>query len=400
MNQKFALIPFVAILAIAMFGAFAMASDLNISINNVEIDGLYANGNNAVVAGDVVPVIVDFTAYENASEVEISAWIQGERGDRYERDFADLIDGNQYRARLQIQIPSDINPEEELTLYVRIETDEGNREESYDLQGQRQSHSLDVLLAEFDSQVKAGSTLPVSVVLKNEGRHESEDTLVTVRIAELGISKTVWFEDLFPEDNYDNDEDNEDARERRLFLSIPSNAEAGVYEVEIVAENDNTRTSLVKSLIVTRDSTEGVVLANPSSRTFSVNEQASYELVLVNSGNKIAVYNIAPQEVDGLSVSVSDSVVIVPAGTSRVVDVFAKATREGTFGFAVTATSDDFTETANYVATVEGRSFGGSNNVIALTIVLAIIFVVLVIILIVLLTRKTEKSEEFSESYY
>ena len=400
MNQKFALIPFVAVFAIAMFGVFACAAYLDDS-PYVEIDGLAANNNNAVVAGDMVPVTVDFMSGINASEVVVSAWIQGSRSDRVEKEFADLIDGSVYRARLSVEIPSNIDPDEELTLYVRIETDEGNWEESYILKGQRESNNLYVLLAEFDSSAEAGATLPMSIVLKNMGRHESEDTLVTVRITELGVSKTVWFEDLFPEDNWEEDDDNENAREKKVFLTIPSSANAGVYEVEIVAENEDTKTSIVKSLVVTKESVEGKVLANPSSQTFAVNEKATYQLLLVNSGDEIAIYNIVPQQVDGLSVSVSDTVVIVPAGSSKTVDVFAKASREGTFGFAVTASSEDFTKTANYVATVEGKSIsGGSNNIVALTIVLAIIFVVLVVILIVLLTRKPEKSEEFSESYY
>ena len=217
----------------------------------------------------------------------------------------------------------------------------------------------------------------------------------------MGISKTAWFDDLFPEDNFEDDDDNEDARERTIFLSVPSNAEAGVYEVQITAENEDTTTTIVKSLVVTKDEVEGSVLSNPSSKTFAVGEKATYQLLLVNSGSNVAIYNIAPQEIDGLSVSVSDTVVIVPAGSSKTVEVYAKASREGTFGFAVTASSGNFSKTANYVATVEGRAIGGSNNnIVALTIVLAIIFVVLVVILIVLLTRKPEQSEEFSESYY
>src|SRR3989344_5045712 len=104
MNQKFALVPVFAILMIVMLGAFAIASS-PVSNFNVEIDGVDANGNNAVVAGDIVPITIDFTANENASEVQVSAWIQGHRSDRSEKDFADLIDGSKYRARLSVEIP-------------------------------------------------------------------------------------------------------------------------------------------------------------------------------------------------------------------------------------------------------------------------------------------------------
>lgn len=385
-----------------MIGAFASAvPSLLISNQYVEIDGQAALGDTAVIAGDTIPVTLDFHANENATEVVVSAWIQGHRSDRAEKDFADLIAGSDYRARLSVPVPSDIDPEEELTLYVRVETDAGNWEDTYDLKAQRNPHELEVLLVDMDNSVKAGSTLTLSAVIKNLGRHESEDTIVSVNIPELGISRSAYYDDLTPLDVCKDDEcDKDDAGERKFFILIPSNAKAGSYKVEITAFNSDTKTTVVKNLVISDTGVEGKVLANPTSKTFAVGEEAVYELVLVNSGNKIAVYNLVPEASDALSVSLSDTVATVPAGSSKVVKVYAKANREGTFGFAVTATSDEFTSKANYSATVKGQSVATNNNIVVLTIVLAIIFVVLVIILVVLLTRKPSKSEEFGESYY
>lgn len=405
MNSKFILVSLIAVLSIAMLGVFASASTntLNLAGQHVEIDGLPTTGVNAVVAGDNLPVTLDFTALENASDVVISAWIQGHRSDRVEKDYADLISGNDYRARFSVLIPSNIDPEEDLTLYVRVESDSGNWEDAYPLKAQRESYNLDVLLVDMDSTAKAGSTIAVGVVVKNMGRHETEDTLVTVKIPELGVTKTAYFEDLFPLDQC-NDSDNEctedDARERKIFLTLPSDAKAGAYKVEISAYNSDTQTTVVKNLVISEMGVIGQVLANPSSKTFSAGEEITYELVLVNSGNKVAIYNLAPEASDSLSVSLSDSVAVVPAGSSKVVKVYVRAEKEGTYGFAVNAVSDDGKTTkTNYTATVKGKSVTNS-NIIVLTIVLAIVFVVLVIILIVLLTRKPQKSEEFGESYY
>jgi uncharacterized membrane protein len=189
--------------------------------------------------------------------------------------------------------------------------------------------------------------------------------------------------------------------ERKIFLTLPETAEAGSYRVEITASNEDTQSTVVKTLEITAETAvRGQALANPSSETFAVGEEAVYQLVLVNSGSNVAIYTIAPEASDALSVTLSDSVAVVPAGSSKTVNVYVKANREGTFGFAVTATSDNLSQKVNYTATVSGKSVVNSNNIIALTIVLAIIFVVLVIVLIVLLTRKPQKSEEFGESYY
>mgnify|MGYP001583024428 CR=1 FL=1 len=407
MNSKFVLVSLIAVLTAVMLGAFASAATLNLSNQYFELDRVPLTGDNAVVAGETLPLEFWFTAGENASDVFVSAWIQGHRSERTEIEFADLIAGSDYKAKLSIQIPDDLDPEENLVLVTRVETDSGMWESESDLKGQRVADNLEVLLVDMDSTAKAGSTLAVSVVVKNMGRHEAEDTLVTVKIPELNIMRTAYFEDLFPEDECDSDDgdcDEADARERKLFLNIPSDAKAGTYKVEITAFNDDTESSVVKNLAVSATEVVGgsKALANPSSKTFAVGEEVVYELVLVNTGNKIAVYNLAPEASDDLTISLSDSVATVPAGSSKAVKVYVKAMKEGTFNFAVTATSDDATSMkSDYTATVSGKASAVSNNnIVVLTIVLAIVFVVLVIILIVLLTRKPQKSEEFGESYY
>jgi len=399
----------VAILAVAIVASMVAAtSTLDVNIHQIEVDGLDATSNSvAVVAGTRVPVTVDFTANENASDVVVSAWFQGERSETFvENDFADLIDGRNYKLRLSVNVPSDVDPEEELTLFVRIETDSGNYEEELTLQGQREADSLEVLLVDFEPNAKPGETVPITVVLKNMGRQEAEDTFVSVKIPELSISRSAYFEDLSPVDVCDSDDgdcDQTDSRERRLFITIPEDAKSGEYEISVRAFNGETETVVAKKLTVLAPRAEGNVLTNPASKQFAVGQEVSYDLVLVNSGNKIAIYNLAPATSDALSIRLSEPVAIVPAGSSKIVKVYVTANREGTFPFSVEVTSDNFTKEVSYLATVEGRALSGgstSSNIVALTIVLAIIFVVLVIILVVLLTRRPEKTEEFGESYY
>ena len=407
----------LAVLTVALLGSFASAATLNLENFFTQVDDVPAaiDGNNAVVAGSNVPIDFEFISNENASGVEVSIWIQGFRSEtRVDKSFPDLVDGSRYKGSLNVKIPTDIdkdsnnddpNTDKLLTLVVRIESDQGSYEQEYTLRAQREAHNLDVLLVEFDNQVKPGSTLPVDVVIKNRGRHQEEDTFVTLSIPQLGISKTGYFEDLFPVDLCDSsgDCDQNDVRERRLFLTIPSNAKPGLYQVEVMVKSDESDMKVMKTLNIVSSPVEGKVLTNPVSKTFSVGEEAVYELILVNTGNKIAIYNLIPQASDSLSVSLSDSVATVPAGSSKTVKVYVKANREGTFNFAVSANSDEFSEIATYTATVQGKSIASAatnSNIVVITIVLAIIFVVLLVILIVLLTRKPERSEEFGESYY
>ncbi|MAG07710.1 hypothetical protein CMI46_02745 [Candidatus Pacearchaeota archaeon] len=407
---------FLALFTVALVASVASAASLQLIGFNVEVDDTELGfAGQSIVAEDVLPLEVRFTADENASNVEVSAWIRGFRSEtRVDKQIDDLVEGETslLPTRLSVVVPSDLDDDDnklttgrDMTLVVRVESDSGSYEEEFTLSAQRQSHDLDLLLVEFDSVTKVDSTLPVSVVVKNLGRHEEDDTFVTVSIPALGISKTSFFEDLFPVDVCDDDGDcdRSDSRERRIFLSIPNGVAPGIYDVKVTAVSDDAETTVIKTLSIVGTPVEGQVLANPAGKTFGVGQTATYEMILVNSGNKIAIYNLVSEAGDALTVSLSDTLTTVPAGSSKTVLVNVKANREGTFNFGVTAVSDGFSETAQYTATVDRQSrnsISGTSNVVALTVVLAIIFVVLLIILIVLLTRRPEKSEEFGESYY
>ena len=128
----------------------------------------------------------------------------------------------------------------------------------------------------------------------------------------------------------------------------------------------------------------------------------SYDLVLVNSGNSVAVYQIVPQSVNNLVVTVDQPVVTIPAGSSKVVTVKATAGNlPGIYAFKVDVNSNgELVKELTLTANVSGSNVAMPSNIVILTVVLAIIFVVLLIVLIVLLTRKPAKAEEFGESYY
>ena len=104
----------------------------------------------------------------------------------------------------------------------------------------------------------------------------------------------------------------------------------------------------------------------------------------------------------GLTVDLEDSVVVVPAGSSKSVKVNARSNKNGEYNFKVSAlgANNVVVGEQDFTANVEGRAAVGGNAAVVLTIILAIVFVVLLVVLIVLLTRKPAKSDELGESYY
>jgi hypothetical protein len=379
---------------------FVAADDLNIAIHKVEANGIDITSGNVIAgeAGETVPVKIYFTAEENASEVEVSAWMQGHRDKAVEEDFRDLIETHDYIARLSLKLPTDIDPEENLILYVRIESDEGNWEESYTIGMQREPYRPGILFVEVDRKVEAGSSATVDVVVKNLGRHELEDLVVEISLPELGVNKRAYFGDLTPLDNW-KDDDDEDVAERRVYLKIPADAESGIYELVVEAYNPDSRDVVTKNIEVTGAEEASSIVVPVTSKEIAVGQVESYDLVIVNSGNKVGVYEVIPEAVEGITISAKEPVITVPAGSSRVVRIEVRGVEEGTHSFSVNVNSKNkLVDKVTLTSVVAGKALRG--NIVILTVVLAIVFIVLLIVLIVLLTRKPTKPEELEESYY
>ncbi|MEK6836622.1 MAG: hypothetical protein AABX94_03065, partial [Nanoarchaeota archaeon] len=265
---------------------------------------------------------------------------------------------------------------------------------------QRQNYALEFLSVESDSKVSAGEILPIEVVLKNRGRYDAEDTFVIASISALGISKKIFLEDLSFIDQSGND-DEDDSLQGRILLAIPANAAPGLYTVEIKAFNDDSETTAARRVEIVSGNANSMIVSSASSKTFSSGSDGKYTLTIVNSGNKILVYNLVTESDDGLTVDLDDSVVVVPAGSSKSINLVASSNREGKYDFKVTVLGADnvVVSEKEFVANVEGKAVSG-NAAVVLTIVLAIVFVVLLVVLIVLLTRKPAKADESGESYY
>lgn len=398
-NNKL-LVSLVAIIAVfAMIANVAAFADIT-SVQVDDIEGL-SGDSLAIFAGQTVPVRITFDATDNASDVRIKVWISGDKSYSASTERFDVIDGKVYTRTVPVQVPYDIDPSEDFSLEVIVESrNDGIADQvSVDLSVQRESYLVEILDAFMDTKVEAGSNLAVDIVLKNRGMHLAEDTFVTVKIPALGIEKRSYFGDLSPVDQADPDK--EDAAERRMLVSIPSNAPAGVYSVEIEAYNSDAVSTISKKVAIVGASESSMVVSPTNSKTFAAGSEGSYSITLVNAGDKVRVYELVFETASGLSLSTDEPVIAVPAGSSKTVTVEASAEKAGTYNFAVNVYSNgELVNKENYVAQVQGSKVSAGNATVVLTVILAIIFVVLLIVLIVLLTRKPEKTEDFGESYY
>lgn len=399
MNFTKQLVTFVAMLAllvvsISTVSAFADITDVEVSgVSNAQAPSTQLS----VTAGQVIPVRVIFRATGNETDVRVKAWIAGSRDYSVSSERFDVIAGNIYSRLVAVQVPSNIDPDEEFTLYVSVEgTTEADRED-VELTAQRESYTVEILDIVMEPQVNAGEQMALDIVLKNRGRQLAEDTFVRVSIPALNIERRVYFGDLSSVDQADPDK--EDAAERRMYVNIPANAPAGIYAVQIDAYNADSVTSVTKKIAVAGASASSTIVSANAVKSFDADEKASYTVTVVNSGNKVRVYDVSFEAPSGLTLVADEPVFAVPSGASKTVTVQASAEKAGKYTFVVNVNSEgQLVNRESFVANVEGNA--GSSATVVLTVILAIIFIVLLVVLIVLLTKKPQKNEEFGESYY
>ncbi|MCW8966861.1 MAG: hypothetical protein OQK82_09290 [Candidatus Pacearchaeota archaeon] len=392
MRTKNLMVFFLAI--VSMFALVATVSAYNYDANSftdnleVKVDGILVGASSSssqvsVIAGETISVRVYFDALKDASDVRIKAEIEGDKVDVDDRtESFDVENGSRYSKTLTLTVPSELKDDlsDNLELTLKIwNGDEKSEVSDIFLNVQRETYNANIKSVSVDSSVDAGEKLPVNVVLKNTGYNDLDDLYVTVTIAGLDngldVTKTSYFGDLVAIESDDDDDDDEDTASGRLYLSIPYDAVAGSYTLEVEVTNDDTVSKQTKQITVNNDFSAGEVIRNGES------------LLIVNPTNKLKVYRVIFPE--------SESYVSVSAGTSKTVPVptsgdVSVLTMDG-------AVVDAFTFGS---ASTEDEASSMSDPIVVLTVILAIVFVVLLVVLIVLIGKKPEKSEDFGESYY
>ena len=420
MKSKTILVSFIAIfamvLALNLVSATPFAGVGDVYVNDIKM----STGPTFNAAGEVsrtVPVEVHFTANVDATDVKLRVFIEdykNEISDSTERFH--IVEGSSYVKRFSLTLPSSMDLDdltESLDLVVRFSAkdvdntvlyDSDSFETTYDITMQRDLYALNILSVETAQKVVAGSSIALDIVLENNGNEELENVYVKASIPELGVQRIVYFGDLFPQDDCDEEDDsrcdNEDTENKRVYLALPRNAVPGVYNIEVEAYNYDASTSVKKSIVVS--GAESGILPTTTTKTIAVGEETTFDVVLINPNDRMVVYSITPEESTGLIVEIANPVITVGADSSKTVEIKVRATdsaEEGTHLVTVNVNSENgLVKQINFTVNVENDK--ANDAVLILTVVLAIIFVVLLIVLIVLLTKKPVETEEYNETSY
>jgi hypothetical protein len=406
MNTKNLLVSLCTfVFALFLIGSVSasLVGNYTVTVDGIVVDSndttTYPYYNISVVAGEDITVKVYFTANNSDTDVTVEAEIEGDKVDyKASTSVFDVIAGKAYKKTLSLKVPYELKDEvynDGLELNIEIDGKEFKTVlEPILLTVQRPSYNAVVKSVTTPSSIEAGETFPVEIVIENLGYNELDDVYVSAKIAELGLVQgPKWIGDLNPLEECDGDCKYEDTVSAKLYLEVPYNAKAGVYDLEVVVTNDDTETVKVKEIVIDNELSSNII-PSVTGQVVAKDEEAVYDLLIVNPTNKVRVYKIVSEG----DVSFTSKVVAIPAGSSKVVSILASSQEEGKFPFTANVfVGDTLEEAVELELTVEGKS---SNSVVVLAIVLAIIFLVLLVVLIVLLSKKPEKKEDFGESYY
>ncbi len=261
--------------------------------------------------------------------------------------------------------------------------------------------------------VKAGRSLLTTVLLENFGKRDQNDVKVTVSVPELGAS-VVEYVDV---DASPDKVDYEDVPE--MFLAIPATAQPGDYEVKVTAEfdhYDSTSKSFTLHVLPSdlfpvpgvgpAPEAKVVLAVGPESQNVAAGKTATYAVALSNEGSASKAFSVEAVTGDWATAKVSDSLVVLDAGKSKVVYVDVTAAKDAAPGehmVSLTVKSgDDVLATETLTATVLGTPAGpagvGLRN--GLEIALIILVVLLVIIGLIIGFSRMKKDNGEGQTYY
>jgi hypothetical protein len=393
MNAKRNLVSFLAIATVLFLAATVAAvgqitDDITVEVNGIVVAyGSTLTGAEAsVVAGDTISVKVYFTADDldsdttevdgTTSNVRIMAELEADKedSDAVTTSF-DVEAGKTYVKTLTLVVPSDFEDDEvsaAMTLSLKIWNGDFKSEiGDIELTVQKPSHNADVKSVLVGSSVEAGQITPVDIVLKNTGYNDLENIYVTIRVPELGLSKTSYFGDLVAIET----DDDENTVSGRIYLEVPYEVASGIYTLEVEVTSEDFSDVVERKIAIQNGFPEVAI-------------RSGNDLLVLNPTNQLKVYKVVYPS--------TESIVVVQAGSSKVVPI---ETSDGEYNFDVFVFSgSELVGTVNFAGTSEAKEL--TSPVVVLTVILAIIFLVLLVVMIVLITKKPEKAEEFGESYY
>ena len=305
-------------------GIVATESD-GYRINSVEVDGVTVFEKGVptgakinVERGEtsIIEVVIEGNPdlQEEIDDVTVEAKIFGyEHGSiSDETSIFTVQPGVTYRKVLRLEIPEDFEPTQDgKTLRITVSDNDNSVSQNFRVFVSEVRHRLNILDVIFNPglQVESGSNLFSIVRIENLGEKKEENIKVSMSISELGLSNSVFIDELV-NDRTENDRtrtrnDNEEssASSDELFLRLPKNAK-GEYELKISVDYNRGNSVEEKTYILlvspSKEPTTGetpsevstVVTVDTTKQEVEQGKGAVFKFMFANLGDASKTYTL------------------------------------------------------------------------------------------------------------
>ncbi|MCK5629728.1 MAG: hypothetical protein KAI26_03870 [Nanoarchaeota archaeon] len=428
------------ILAVFLIGLLSLtavhAADYNTAaFDNVEFDGKdldvgitrmrnYERGETLELVFDIIGEEV---TNESIEDVRVEAFM---RGDSHGDDVDDITNrfdirsDRVYEKTLYLKIPDRMD-RDTYTLTILITSKEGVlAETSYyvSIGSGSEDHKLvikDVIFSP-ENRIEAGHAFLATVKVKNYGTRDEKDVKVRVAVPDLGISASAFLDEVEAE----GEEDDVVIGEEQ-YLRIPRDALTGDYVVIVTAQYEyhgetTTEEYMIhvqgKEIEEDEEAEEGKILISYIDAQELVAGEAGkiFPLTLVNYGDqaRTAVLIIEGVEVFGEAKIEPSNVIILEAGTTKMIPIFVTADADAVAGkHAFTINIKGLSEeeqtiimTADVTVDEIVENAGWNNVKKGLEIALIVLVVLLVLLGLILgigkLRSKDDEEDDSGDTYY
>lgn len=405
----------VSLLAVSMVSAVGV---LPVAIEQLKINGevvlsgenpYFEKGKTLDIKVKVRSTLVNGTS----QDVRVAAEIDGYEYSDHESledstPVFDLEAGDTRWVDLSIQLPQKLEKDLYL-LRVRV-TDRNSNEvsQTYNLKINPGKHALEVKDVIFSpgTTLKIGQSLLATVLVNNLGSKPERNVKVTLDIPQLGVSASGYIDQI----NSGNKKTSEE-----LFVKLPRCAAAGDYKAKVTVQYREYETATKEydlhlleneqCTVPAAGQNKLVIMVGLDSQNVVANQQAAYPIALTNAGTASKTYLLELTAGDWATSQVSENLVVLEAGKTKVVYAYLTAKTTAAAGEKIATLNvkadNNVLQTLYLKANVvpQESSFNLRNGI---EIALVILVVILVIIgLVIGFTRlKKDESNEEDKTYY
>src|SRR3989344_317375 len=352
-----------------------------------------------------------------AKGIEVVARLSGYEYSDYENledstALFDVKEGTKKTVHLQLTVPNKLeNGKNTLRVFVM---DRNSKEisKTFELNVESARHSVKIADVSFSPSltVKAGRSLLATVLVENVGENKEEDVKVTVAVPELGLTASEYVDLVEADDHEAVDE---------MFLQVPPYTKAGEYTVKVTVQYDDLRETVSETYTLKVEDLEGVLkeypaksgktvlAAGPEMQSVAAGKTATYAVALTNDGNAAKAYAVEVATGDWATASVSEKLVVLEPGQSKVVYADLAVAKDATAGEHLASltvkSGSDVLETVVLKANVAAPAANADSDSSlrnGLEIALVVLVVLLVLLGLVIGFSRLRKDDEGEEKYY